>query len=161
LKDRKEKNASVAGFWGYCIFIVLRQRMNTVIPSLATREMPSILLFFMNVQKYRLHYCYGATVGIGILFLAFVGNVKNGLTKFITVMSRPFLYYILHFFLIHLVSAICYLSRGHSLAEGLKTQQGGFVPQFWQREKVFSFHCLYDLDLCRASLYPVCNGSAI
>ena len=62
-----------------------------------------------------------ATVGIGILFLALVALKKIGSTRFITVYGRvPFLYYVLHFFLIHFISAICFLARGHSYEEGLK-----------------------------------------
>jgi len=89
-------------------------------------------LSFMNVQKYPpslLFLC--ATIGPAILFLSFAGNVKNAFTRFVTVYGRvPFFYYILHFYLIHVVSGICYLLRGHTFAEGLKPKQGFFIPNF-------------------------------
>lgn len=150
------------GFGVIAFFIVLRATNEYGDPLHWSTQRNALSTFFsfMNVQKYPpslLYMC--ATVGIGILFLAFAGNVKNGLTKFITVYGRvPFLYYILHFFLIHLVSAICYLSRGHSLAEGLKTQQGGFVPQFLAPGEGYSLFTVYMIWICIVlSLYPVCK----
>ena len=150
------------GFGVLAFFTVLRATNEYGDPLHWSTQRNTLYTFFsfMNVQKYPpslLYMC--ATVGIGILFLAFAGNVKNGLTKFITVYGRvPFLYYILHFFLIHLVSSICYLSRGHSLAEGLKTQQGGFVPQFLAPGEGYSLFTVYIIWICIVlSLYPVCK----
>ena len=150
------------GFGALAFFTVLRATNGYGDPLHWSTQRSALYTFFsfMNVQKYPpslLYMC--ATVGIGILFLAFVGNVKNGLTKFITVYGRvPFLYYILHFFLIHLVSGICYLSRGHSWAEGIKTQQGGFVPQFLAPGEGYSLFTVYIIWICIVlSLYPVCK----
>ncbi len=115
----------------------------------------------MNVQKYPpslLYMC--ATIGIGMLLLAAFGNVRNRLTKFITVYGRvPFFYYILHFFLIHLVSAICYLARGHSFSEGAHVSNGnGFQPNFTQPNEGFSLGMVYVIwVLIVLSLYPLCK----
>jgi uncharacterized membrane protein len=114
----------------------------------------------MNVRKYPpslLYMC--ATIGIGMLILAAMGNWKNRFTKFITVYGRvPFLYYILHFFLIHLVSAIFYLARGHSFAEGIKPKQGGFMPNFIDPTEGVSLFWVYVIwILIVVSLYPVCK----
>ena len=113
----------------------------------------------MNVQKYPpslLYMC--ATVGIGILFLALVGNVKNGLTRFITVYGRvPFFYYILHFLLIHTISSILFLSRGHSFADGL-APRGGFVPNFIVPGEGYSLFVVYIIWICVVlALYPACK----
>ncbi len=117
-------------------------------------------LSFMNLTKYPpslLYMC--ATIGIGILFLAFFANARNGLTRFITVYGRvPFLYYVLHFFLIHLVSSVFYLLRGHSVAEGLEIKQGGFLPQFAAADEGYSLFWVYIIWICVVlSLYPVCK----
>ena len=116
-------------------------------------------LDIMDVQKYPpslLYMC--ATIGIGLLLLAFFGNKKNGLTKFITVYGRvPFLYYILHFFLIHLVSSIFYLARGHSFAEGV-APKNGLVPNFIDPTEGYSLGVVYIIWICVVlSLYPVCK----
>jgi hypothetical protein len=117
-------------------------------------------LSFMNVQKYPpslLYMC--ATIGIGLLILAAMGNIRNWFTRFITVYGRvPFLYYVLHFFLIHLVSAIFYLARGHSFAEGVQPKQGGFLPNFVDPTQGVSLFWVYVIWLCIViSLYPVCK----
>jgi len=159
--DRK-KMLLWLGFGVIAFFILLRATNAYGDPGHWSTQKNGLYTFFsfMKVQKYPpslLYMC--ATVGIGILFLALTGNIKNGLTKFITVYGRvPFLYYILHFFLIHLVSAICYLSRGHSFAEGLKAQQGGFVPQFLAPGEGYSLLTVYIIWICIVlSLYPVCK----
>ena len=116
-------------------------------------------LSFMNVHKYPpslLYMC--ATIGPAILFLAFAGNIKNRLTRFITVYGRvPFLYYILHFFLIHFVSAIFYLARGHSFAEGIKPRPG-LLPLFTAAGEGYSLFIVYIIWICVVlSLYPICK----
>ncbi len=118
-------------------------------------------LDFMNVQKYPpslLFIC--ATIGPALLFLAFTENIKNGLTRFITVYGRvPFFYYILHFYLIHLISSLLYLSRGHSFAEGIHTNTTGFFqPNFLVPGEGYSLAAVYGLWLFVVlSLYPLCK----
>ena len=117
-------------------------------------------LSIMNVQKYPpslLFMC--ATIGFGLLILAAMGNKRNWLTRFITVFGRvPFLYYVLHFFLIHLVSAIFYLARGHSFAEGVAPKQGFFLPNFIDPTQGVSLFWVYVIwILVVVSLYPVCK----
>jgi uncharacterized membrane protein len=120
----------------------------------------STFLSFMNVRKYPpslLYMC--ATVGIGILFLALVGHKKNSLTRFITVYGRvPFLYYVLHFFLIHFISAICFLARGHSYREGLKMNPQIIPAKFVAAGEGYSLLTVYIIWICIVlSLYPVCK----
>jgi len=115
-------------------------------------------LSFMDVRKYPpslLYMC--ATIGPALLFLAFA-NTKNRLTKFITVYGRvPFLYYVLHFFLIHFLSAIFFLARGHSFADGLKDQPG-VVPKFIAMGEGYSLWVVYGVWIFVVlSLYPICK----
>ncbi len=117
-------------------------------------------LSFMNVQKYPPSLLYTcATIGIGIIFLALTGNVKNGFTKFVTVYGRvPFLYYILHFLLIHLITSICFIARGHTIAEGLQWHPNAIVPQFIAPGEGYSLFTVYLIWICIVlSLYPVCK----
>ena len=113
----------------------------------------------MNVQKYPpslLYMC--ATIGISLVFLAFTGKIKNGLTRFITVYGRvPFFYYVLHFFLIHLIAMAFFFARGHSAAEGMKDVQG-FLPYFVDPKEGISLLGVYGIWLFVViSLYPVCK----
>jgi uncharacterized membrane protein len=112
----------------------------------------------MDVRKYPpslLYMC--ATIGPALLFLAFA-NTKKRLTKFITVYGRvPFLYYVLHFFLIHFLSAIFFLARGHSFADGLKDQPG-VVPKFIAMGEGYSLWVVYGVWIFVVlSLYPICK----
>lgn len=114
---------------------------------------------FIDTHKYPpslLYMCM--TIGPAILFLAWFGNIKSRLSKIITVYGRvPFFYYVLHFYLIHLISMILYLSRGHSFAEGLKST-GGIIPQFIDPEEGYSLWVVYLIWLfVVALLYPVCK----
>jgi uncharacterized membrane protein len=83
-------------------------------------------LSFMNVTKYPpslLYMC--ATIGPALIFLALIKNVQSRFAKIIIVYGRvPFFYYILHFYLLHGLSIIFYLARGHSFAEGMKGVPG-------------------------------------
>jgi uncharacterized membrane protein len=78
-------------------------------------------LSFINVTKYPpslLYLCL--TIGPGLIFLAAANGVRNGFTRFLTVFGRvPFLYYILHFYLIHLLTGVFYLLSGHRLADAV------------------------------------------
>jgi uncharacterized membrane protein len=116
-------------------------------------------LSFMNVQKYPPSLLYTcATIGVGLLILALVGNKKNWFTKFITVYGRvPFLYYVLHFFLIHAVSAIAYLARGHSFAEGVKGNPNS-LAKFTEPGEGYSLFITYLVWIAVVLvLYPVCK----
>ena len=114
---------------------------------------------FMNVQKYPpslLFMC--ATVGCALLFLAFTDKVNNRLSRFITVYGRvPFLYYVLHFFLIHLISACLFFTRGHSFEEGIHNDST-ITPNFIIPGEGYSLGIIYllwiGIVLC---LYPVCK----
>jgi uncharacterized membrane protein len=87
---------------------------------------------FINTVKYPpslLYMCM--TIGPAILFIAWWGNVKNAVTKFITVYGRvPFFYYVIHFTLIHILSTVAFFARGHSFTQGIHTTAEGPVPPF-------------------------------
>ena len=87
---------------------------------------------FINTVKYPpslLYMCM--TIGPAILFVAWWGTVKNSITKFITVFGKvPFFYYVLHFFLIHLLSMAAFFTRGHSFAQGIHSLDEGPFPPF-------------------------------
>jgi uncharacterized membrane protein len=74
---------------------------------------------FIHVQKYPpslLYVCL--TIGIALLVLSLIENIKNRFTDMMMVFGRTaFFYYICHLYLIHLIAVICFFSRGHSFAE--------------------------------------------
>lgn len=114
---------------------------------------------FMNVQKYPpslLFLC--ATVGPGLIFLALVKNTGSRLGKIISVYGRvPFFYFIVHFYLLHIIAVICYLSRGHSLAEGMQGLPG--LPfKFVQPGEGSNLWVVYGIWMAIViAMYPLCK----
>jgi uncharacterized membrane protein len=118
------------------------------------------VLSFINTVKYPpslLYMCM--TIGPAILFVAWWANTKNAVTKFITVYGRvPFFYYILHFFLIHLLSMAAFFARGHSFADGIRAGQGGIAFNFLIPGEGYSLWVVYGVWIfVFVSLYPLCK----
>ena len=119
------------------------------------------VLSFLNTHKYPpslLYMCM--TIGPALLFLAFFSNVRNRVAGIISVYGRvPFFYYILHFYLIHLLCMILFLARGHSIADGMHyLPGGGFQPFFTIRGEGYSLSIVYVIWLAVVvSLYPLCK----
>jgi uncharacterized membrane protein len=119
---QRRKVLTATGIGVILFFIALRATNLYGDPSPWTTQKNAgfTVLSFINTTKYPpslLYMCM--TIGPAILFLAWMNNIKNGLTKVITVYGRvPFFYYVLHFYLIHLIAMVLSLTRGHSFAEG-------------------------------------------
>jgi uncharacterized membrane protein len=159
--SRRKKVLMWLGCAALLIFVVLRYLNVYGNPGkwLPQKTATDTFLSFMNVQKYPpslLFMC--ATIGGSLLFLALAGNANNRLSGFITVYGRvPFLYYVLHFFLIHLLSACLFFTRGHSFQEGIHAD-GTLTPNFIIPGEGYSLGIVYllwiGIVLC---LYPVCK----
>jgi uncharacterized membrane protein len=80
------------------------------------------ILSFLDTTKYPPSLLYTCmTIGPALLLLAFIEKKRNAFTGFLNVFGRvPFFYYIVHLYLIHLLSTITFFLRGHSAAEGKK-----------------------------------------
>ena len=114
-------------------------------------------LSFLNLNKYPpslLFLCM--TIGPGILFLAFIEKIQNGFTKVMNVYGRvPMLYYILHFYIIHLLLVVEFYRQGHGANEIVpkgapfyfKTPDLGFG--LWGMYAVWLFVVII--------LYPICK----
>lgn len=71
-------------------------------------------LSFININKYppSLHFL-SVTIGGGILVLALLEGTRNAVTNFFRIYGRvPMFYYILHFYLIHLLVVIGFFLQG-------------------------------------------------
>jgi uncharacterized membrane protein len=76
-------------------------------------------LSFLNLTKYPsslLFLCM--TLGPGILLLAFIENMQNRFSRIMNVYGRvPMFYYILHFFIIHIIVVILFYIMGRPSSE--------------------------------------------
>ncbi|HMK05495.1 MAG TPA: heparan-alpha-glucosaminide N-acetyltransferase domain-containing protein [Ferruginibacter sp.] len=116
------------------------------------------LYSFLEVAKYPpslLYMCM--TIGPAIVFLAFFDKATGRVSRFISVYGRvAFFYYILHFFLIHLLSSIFFLMRGHKFAQGI--YPNGELPNFLKPGEGYNLFIVYLLWIgIVALLYPLCK----
>jgi uncharacterized membrane protein len=149
------------GFGVIAFFIVLRAFDIYGDPGHWQEQRSLLYTFFdfIDVQKYPPSLLYTcATIGPALLFLAAAEGVKGRLSKIITVYGRvPFFYYVLHFFLIHIVSAIFFFASGNNLATAEKSSDG-LTPLFIIPGKGYSLLVVYVVWIAIvASLYPVCK----
>ncbi|RYD81140.1 MAG: DUF1624 domain-containing protein [Sphingobacteriales bacterium] len=77
------------------------------------------LLSFFNVSKYPPSLEYTClTIGAAMLFLAFTENVRNKLSRILSVYgSVPFFYYVLHFYILHTVLVLLFFLEGNTTKE--------------------------------------------
>jgi uncharacterized membrane protein len=116
------------------------------------------LYAFLEVAKYPpslLFMCM--TIGPAIIFLAFFDKAAGPVAKFISVYGRvAFFYYIIHFFLIHILSTTFFLMRGHSFSEGI--YPNGEMPNFLKAGEGYSLLVVYLVWIgIVAALYPLCK----
>ncbi len=76
-------------------------------------------LSFININKYPPSLDFLAvTIGGGMLMLALLEGVRNKVTDFFKIYGRvPLFYYILHFYLIHLLVVITFFAQGYSTTQ--------------------------------------------
>ncbi len=116
-------------------------------------------LSFMNVTKYPpslLYMC--ATLGWSLIFLAMVKNTNGPLSKIISIYGRvPFFYYILHFYILHIIAIVLWLARGHTMAEGMKGLPN-FPFKFAMPGEGYSLWVVYGVWIgVVVLLYPLCK----
>ncbi|HVF81038.1 MAG TPA: heparan-alpha-glucosaminide N-acetyltransferase domain-containing protein [Flavisolibacter sp.] len=147
---------------GIIFFFIVVRAINTYGDAQHWSTQKNLLytvLSFIDTVKYPpslLYMCM--TIGPAILFLAWVGSAKTVLSKIITVYGKvPFFYYVLHFYLIHLLSAGLFLARGHSFEEGQIIHPNSF-SKFLVPGEGYSLGIVYLIWIVVvASLYPLCK----
>jgi uncharacterized membrane protein len=116
-------------------------------------------LSFMNVQKYPpslLYMC--VTIGTALIFLGLVKDTGSRLAKIFIVYGRvPMFYYIIHFYVLSTINILLYLSRGHTVADGLKGVPG--MPwKFAAPGEGYSLAVAYAIWISVViALYPLCK----
>ncbi|MDN3657023.1 heparan-alpha-glucosaminide N-acetyltransferase domain-containing protein [Ferruginibacter paludis] len=116
-------------------------------------------LSFINLQKYPpslLFMC--VTVGPALIVLSYLEGIQNRFTSLVRIYGRvPFFYYVVHFFLAHVVAMIVFFARGHNMQDVAKAAQQ--VPLlFIVPGEGFSLPVVYLIWLAIvAIMYPLCK----
>ncbi len=104
--EKRKKILLIIGVSAIALFIVIRFLNSYGDPSPWSYQRSSFYTFlsFIKASKYPPSLLYALiTLGSAIVFLALAENIKNQLSKVISVYGRvPMFYYILHIFIIHL-----------------------------------------------------------
>jgi len=158
---RRKKILLALGFGLLIFFIALRATNLYGDPNPWTQQKDALYTFlsFMKVTKYPPSLLYtSVTMGISLLFLGLIKNTSSRIAKIIIVYGRvPFFYYILHFYLLHCIEIIFYLSRGHTVAQGMKGVPG--LPfKFEMPGEGYSLWVVYAIwAFVVVALYPLCK----
>jgi uncharacterized membrane protein len=127
--DGRNKYILLSGLSLLLFFIVLRAINVYGDPKPWSVQRNSLYTFFsfINTNKYPpslLFMCM--TLGPALIFLSAIANVRNRFTAIVKVYGQsPLFYFLLHFFLLRVITTISFFVRGHSFTEGYKG-----VPNF-------------------------------
>jgi uncharacterized membrane protein len=115
--EKRKRNLLVCGLSMIVLFTILRfiNKYGDPSPRVELNSWRSFLSF-MNTSKYppSLMFCC-MTLGPSLLFLALSENIKAGWSKIVSVYGRvPFFYYILHFYILHILLVIAFYASGHT-----------------------------------------------
>lgn len=157
----RKKRLIITGIAVTALFIILRAINIYGDPSKWSPQKNGVftVLSFLNPTKNPPSLLFTTmTIGPAILFLAFAGNIKNRLTKIITVYGRvPFFYYVIHFYLIHFAVMIIFFIKGHSVTTDLPTQPS-LIPNFIIPGEGYSLGVVYVIWIILVIImYPLCK----
>jgi uncharacterized membrane protein len=160
--EKRNRTLRLIGISAIVFFIVLRFINVYGDPRPWKEQSTSLKTFFvfMNVQKYPpslLFLC--ATIGPVLILLSFLDRAKGWFTRFASVFGRvPLFYFVVHFYILHVVQIILYFSRGHSIEEGMKGVPG--IPfKFVEPGAGFNLAITYLIWFGIVLLmYPICRA---
>lgn len=126
----------------------------------STQSSPLYTFFsFIKTQKYPPSLLFlSVTIGCALIILGLIGNVRNKFADAIAVYGKvPLFYYVIHFYLIHLVAMGFYFMRGHTWQQGMQGSPG--IPiRFVAAGEGFGLAGVYVTWIAIVLvLYPVCK----
>jgi uncharacterized membrane protein len=118
--EKRKRNLLVSGLSLIALFIALRfiNKYGDPSPRQHIEGWRSVLSF-LNASKYppSLIFCC-MTLGPSLVFLALSENIKAKWSQVVSVYGRvPFFYYILHFYILHILLIIFFYATGHTNSE--------------------------------------------
>lgn len=130
---RRRKLLFTTGFGVIGLFIIVRLINGYGDPQPWSEQKDAVYTFlsFLNVNKYPPSLLYTCmTLGPGLIALAFLEKAQNRLTNIFNIFGRvPFLYYLAHIYIIHLLCVILFFAEGYTLSDNYtKVMAFGFRP---------------------------------
>lgn len=114
--EKRKRLLLITGSSMIVLFILLRYFQGYGDPGVWDK---TSLFSFLNTSKYppSLQYCC-MTLGPALILMALMENVRSGWSKIVSVYGRvPFFYYILHFYIIHVLTVIVFFASGYTTTE--------------------------------------------
>ena len=133
---KRKRLLSITGISGIGLFVVLRL-LNGYGDPRSWSAADNACLSFLNSTKYPPSLQFIAmTIGPAILLLVILENVKRPWVHSLSAYGRvPFFYYILHFYILHILLVIAFFISGHTTAEIIDAQGS----PFWFRPSNFGY----------------------
>ena len=159
---RRRRLLRILGLSLLGLFVLLRALNGYGNPFAWQRQHTLLYTFldFIQLSKYPPSLMYDCLfLGPSLLALAALETIRNRITGVLEVFGRvAFFYYILHIFLIHLLSMLVYLAAGHSFASGLQPAAGGPPFLFMASTDSYSLPVVYLVWMSVVlALYPLCR----
>ncbi len=160
--DRRRKVLTRLGLSVLAFFVVLRFINVYGDPVAWSSQGTKLMTFlsFINLNKYPpslLFMCI--TIGPALILLPILEKVQNGFANSMRTFGRvAFFYYVIHVYLVHFLSAICFFARGHSFQEATASGQQQFPFYFLVPGEGFSLTIVYIVwVIIVLGLYPLCK----
>jgi uncharacterized membrane protein len=159
--EERKKILARIGIMVFVFFVLIRfiNVYGDPLPWKSENTWLNTFFSFINCQKYPpslLFMC--VTIGPALVLLAYLENIQNRFTNIVRIYGRvPFFYFLVHFFIIHLVATIIFFARGHNMADAMKAaQQVPFL--FLVPGEGFSLPVVYLIWLAVVIImYPLCK----
>lgn len=123
---RRKKLLLQTGLAAIALFIVLRftNLYGDPFPWKSYSTGLRTFFSFLNTNKYPPSLMYSCmTLGPSLIFLALFENANAKWTNIVTVYGKvPFFYYVLHFYLLHIILAVTFFITGHNSSEIINRQ---------------------------------------
>lgn len=118
---RRQKILLSTGILITLFFIILRFSNIYGDPSEWQRQKTFVftILSFLNTTKYPASLLFlSMTLGPAIILLSLLDRSKGKWSKVVSIYGRvPFFYFLVHFFIIHVICMVLFFAKGHTLSE--------------------------------------------
>lgn len=149
------------GLLATLVFVLLRwvNIYGDLVPWSRQKDTTATIISYFNLAKYPPSFLYICmTIGPALIMLAWLEKIKGKWGSIFVIYGRvPLFYYLLHFFVLHLLCMIIFFATGHIMDQAI-----GGMMLFRPNEFGFSLGVVYLIWIAVvAGLYPLCKRYSI